>query len=308
MKIRSLTPLILGLFVPLVGSAQFLDLDTFQQTGAREVALSGASSSGASLEYLDNSVSGRDDTAMVATISSGSLTPFTRVGDKMTYSFHLSEITATENLFTPLYRVGFRFGDSGSLRYATSTGTGPRIEFGSNADGNPFASGTVHITYEDWTTFDYSAIRFNDGNEMDVTVSLELVAVDGDLFDYEMSVTYVSTINPSVTNSKSYVFTGVEVNQVTQIFHSTNSAGMVEGDAYRVSSASLEFIAASEQLPWWTGFDIVDDAGNVDTGSWMGWMNITNAPWIYNYKANSWMYINESGVDPENGAWTYVIK
>jgi hypothetical protein len=57
----------------------------------------------------------------------------------------------------------------------------------------------------------------------------------------------------------------------------------------------------------WAGFEIVDDAGSVDTGSWMGWISVADAPWIYHYGLTSWMYIEESGVG-QAGGWVYVLK
>jgi hypothetical protein len=235
-----------AVIAPLAASANILNLNNFVQTGAREATLSGATTTGASLAYLDNSVSGRNDTGMVAPINGGSLTPFTQVGDSMTYSFHLDGITATNNNFTPVYRVGFDFGNTAVVRYETSTGTHPTLAFGSNDSGNPFSSGTVHTTVTDWAVFDVKEIRFDDGNEMDATVSLELTGISGSTYDYQMTVTYVSTLIPTATNTASYTFTGVNGNEVASLFHVTNSSGMVEGDAWTISDAALQFTAVPE--------------------------------------------------------------
>ncbi|NDV61717.1 PEP-CTERM sorting domain-containing protein [Puniceicoccales bacterium CK1056] len=237
-------PLLVLVFIaPMAFSQVTLNLNTYVQTGAREATLSGATTSGASLLYLDNSVSGRNDTALVAPLNSGSLTSFTQVGDTMTYSFRLSGITATNNNTTPLYRVGFDFGSTAALRYETSTGTQDQLRFGSNTDGNPFASGTTtDFTTDNWTSFALQSLRFDDGNEIDATVSLELVGTGS----YEMTVTYVNPADSNITTSLSHTFTGVNGNQVVSVFHATNSSGMVDGDAYTISNASLEFTAVPE--------------------------------------------------------------
>ena len=60
--------------------------------------------------------------------------------------------------------------------------------------------------------------------------------------------------------------------------------------------------------PTWAGFDIVDEAENVDTGPWLGWVNVLARPWIYNYALDSWMFIDEAGVNPQSGGWAYVLK
>lgn len=248
MKLRSLTPLMLGLSVPLSGTAQFLNMDTFQQTGAREATLSGASATGASLTYDDNSVSGRNDTGMVAPINNGSLRPFTQVGDTMTYRFRLSGISTANTLYTPVYRVGFDFGSTAALRYETSVGTQDQLVFGSNTNGNPFSTGSTTALDEDnWSPFDLRDIRFNSGNEIDATVSLELIGITGaNAYDYLMTVTYVSILNASDTNTLSHAFTDVNGNEVQSLFHVTNSNGMVQTDAYTISNASLQFTAIPE--------------------------------------------------------------
>lgn len=228
-----------------VASASSLELESYEMTGAREAVILSATDTGARLVYGNNAASGRNDTGLVVPIDSGSRTPFANPGDTMTYRFRLGGITATNNQFTPLYRVGFDFGSTGILRYETSTGTAPRIGFGSNDNGNPFSRGTVHVVHEDWAPFALKDIRFDDGNEIEVTVSLGLLAADDGLYDYEMTVSYVSTLNPSDTNTKRYTFTGVNGNEVVGLFHVTNSAGMVKGDAYTVSDASLNFEEAT---------------------------------------------------------------
>lgn len=244
MKFLTNPLLVLMLIVPSAYSQVVLNLNSYQGTGNGAYTLSGASSSGASIAY--DTSNGNNDIGIVAPINSGSLTPFTQVGDTMTYSFHLDGITATNNNSTPLYRVGFDFGSTAALRYETSTGTQPNLRFGSNTDGNPFASGTTTANEGDWSPFDFNAIRFDDGNEIDATISLQLVAFNGSNYDYQMTVFYQSTINPNDLNTKSYTFTNVNGNQVASLFHVTNSSGMVAGDAYTVSNASLEFTAVPE--------------------------------------------------------------
>lgn len=58
----------------------------------------------------------------------------------------------------------------------------------------------------------------------------------------------------------------------------------------------------------WAGYAIDEETGNVDTGAWLGWLNVTNAPWIYSYSLGNYIYLNESDVDPEGGAWAYTFK
>jgi hypothetical protein len=259
-RFTSLTALLILVLsgTPLSG-AVVLNLNSYAGTGGGEFTLSNASATGATITY--NAPSTRYDIGTVATISSGSLTPFSQVGDTLNYSFSLGSISVANNLFSPVYRVGFDFGSTGILRYATSTGSGPRIEFASNDNGNPFSGGNIHVTHEDWsenvTGSDNSSLRFDDGNDINATVSLELVNIDGSLFDYEMTVTYQSTISTSVSNSKSYTFTGVSGDQVVSLFHVTNKSGLVANDTYTISNASLQFTAVPEPSTYGFALGIV---------------------------------------------------
>jgi hypothetical protein len=52
------------------------------------------------------------------------------------------------------------------------------------------------------------------------------------------------------------------------------------------------------------GYPVVDEF-YVDTGAWLGFLYIGDAPWIWSYKLNSWIYMEEPGADAP-GAWVYL--
>lgn len=56
----------------------------------------------------------------------------------------------------------------------------------------------------------------------------------------------------------------------------------------------------------WAGYDVWDFR-YVDTAGWIGWIEVTNAPFVYSLDANIWMYLPESGVEPV-GSWMYLLK
>ncbi len=67
-------------------------------------------------------------------------------------------------------------------------------------------------------------------------------------------------------------------------------------------------INISESTPTtWAGYSIVDGAGNVDTAPWMGMVNVADAPWVYSYTLNNWLYIPEEHVST-SGGWGYVPR
>jgi hypothetical protein len=68
---------------------------------------------------------------------------------------------------------------------------------------------------------------------------------------------------------------------------------------------SLELVTGVIVEPTtWAGYDINED-GDVDTVDWMGFLNVTNAPWVYSYTLGKYIYLPEANVS-DNGAWAYV--
>ena len=57
----------------------------------------------------------------------------------------------------------------------------------------------------------------------------------------------------------------------------------------------------------WAGYPIVNDAGDVDTGSFLDWVNVLNKPWIYVYNLNKYVYLPEGAVG-DFGAWMFVLN
>lgn len=57
--------------------------------------------------------------------------------------------------------------------------------------------------------------------------------------------------------------------------------------------------------PQWAGYDI-DENGDVNTGAFMGWINVNHAAenWIWSYDLQIWIYLKESDV-AQDGAWAY---
>jgi hypothetical protein len=56
----------------------------------------------------------------------------------------------------------------------------------------------------------------------------------------------------------------------------------------------------------WAGYDI-DQNGWADTGSWLGWVYVQMAPWVYSDSLGSWIYMQEPNpTDP--GVWGFVTR
>jgi hypothetical protein len=57
----------------------------------------------------------------------------------------------------------------------------------------------------------------------------------------------------------------------------------------------------------WGGFTINTETGNVNTGDWLGLLNVSTEPWAYSYDLEAFVYMPEAHVS-EAGAWAYVPK
>jgi hypothetical protein len=53
----------------------------------------------------------------------------------------------------------------------------------------------------------------------------------------------------------------------------------------------------------WGGY-VISDSEWVDTETWLGWINISADPWIWNVDMNKYIYLPEEFVG-EAGAWSY---
>lgn len=56
----------------------------------------------------------------------------------------------------------------------------------------------------------------------------------------------------------------------------------------------------------WAGFPVLP-SGDVNTGDWMGWVNVVSKPWVLSYSLDQWMYIEESAVS-SSGGWVYIFN
>ena len=111
--------------------------------------------------------------------------------------------------------------------------------------------------------------------------------------NFEVSITYpdVATADPFQVIQMGFEvetrFVGNAMGQGTVTF--SNLEGYIEGSA----SATFQ------------GYDIVE--GNwIDTGSYMGWLWIEFAPWIYSASLDSWIYLPASASLEDAGAWIYI--
>ena len=114
------------------------------------------------------------------------------------------------------------------------------------------------------------------------------------LTDFEISVVY-----PDLAVDDSL--------QVLQIgFELTNSFGNGVMDSGSIYFENIEGYILGTGPTTWAGYDINPD-GIVDTGDWMGFLYVLNAPYVYSYDLQNWIYLPEEMVT-ESGSWAYTLK
>lgn len=110
--------------------------------------------------------------------------------------------------------------------------------------------------------------------------------------------------------SLSATFPDEESLQVVQIGFEASTrydAGSKTMDSAEVYFEAIEaFVEGDDVGPTtWAGYDR-DANGNVNTGSWMGWLNVTHEPAVWSYTLQNWVYLPEGNVTA-NGGWTYIF-
>ncbi len=73
-----------------------------------------------------------------------------------------------------------------------------------------------------------------------------------------------------------------------------------------ITGYELEMTIRDKNINPWLDYIQLQD-GWIDTGSWMGMMNVSDAPWIYPINWGKYIYIPNEAVG-DNGAWVFVPK
>ena len=126
------------------------------------------------------------------------------------------------------------------------------------------------------------------------------IAWEGSLVDF-----YLGDVNAGATTILDQSLMG-NATEVTEFRIIANvPAGSANKNRMRVEELMVQ--AASGEAPTWALWPILDEAGNVDTSPWMGFLNVINDPWIWSYSLNQWLYIDGNNVT-ESGSWAYLFN
>jgi hypothetical protein len=79
-------------------------------------------------------------------------------------------------------------------------------------------------------------------------------------------------------------------------------------DEFRMGDSFAAVTGVSDDQPIeWAGYPWADANGTVDTGSFLGTINVALAPWIHVDSLNRYVYADEAGIAP-SGGWIYIYR
>ena len=222
-----------------LAQAESVSMGVFSKRGSDvDYTLSGASATGVTLTYADNSDARTDSGA-----ESLANVLFTKVGDKLTYSYTLESITNSVNQnFT--FRSGFDFGSDACIHFITGYGTNIDARINYNLNGNPFSVGSTVGAADYAFATNKPSLTLSTGNTIDATLELTLVGMDEVAqgvfeYDYDLDVT-ISSLTETSTISRTV--SNLPANTVASVYHLTNTDQVqISGETWSVANASLEF-------------------------------------------------------------------
>lgn len=86
----------------------------------------------------------------------------------------------------------------------------------------------------------------------------------------------------------------------------TTYGGTVRYDNIMIANSWEDVVPQPAGGATWAGYP-VSEAGDVDTGSWMGYLNVGFGDYVWSYSLNQWLFIDEDGVT-EGGSWVYAFN
>ena len=138
--------------------------------------------------------------------------------------------------------------------------------------------------------------RVGVASETEVVIAPEDDGLEDTIYNYPLSadITVPSSWNGSVQ---------VEQNG------SFSVSVVAEGDGFKYVRTELiptEGAVTIRPAPSWAGYSIESEIF-VNTGSFLGYLAINRAPWVWSYTLSSWLFLREESIT-RAGAWIYFLK
>jgi hypothetical protein len=133
-----------------------------------------------------------------------------------------------------------------------------------------------------------------------VYASTESIATEPAIWEMETTQDLTVTTAPTVLNRIGVYFGGKDVG--TQVEYQGYFDEFRMGDSWEAVTGVSDMPPA----PAWAGYPY-DETGDIDTGAFLGWLNVGLEPWIYSYDLDKYLYGDEANVG-ENGGWIYIPR
>lgn len=165
----------------------------------------------------------------------------------------------------------------------TDSGSGAAINFHSSALGS----------WPEWQSGDNTWVAYSeavaDSTGVSFSVPLSALGLEvGDAINFD-------------------VYTGWETG------YAMDAVGLSDGtltqddwaSAYDSGDKVLSYTITLDEM--WGGYVVHAESGikTVDTGTFLGWLEITHDPWVYSYTLERYIFLPEASIE-EAGAWSYI--
>lgn len=243
------------------------------------------------------------------------------LGDTSEVSGHYMDIESVEvrndgqSLFFTI-RVGDNAAFSGDsyARYMVALDTVPGGEPDANAWHNQVTMPGMDYFGGGWTGEEsginfYSAVLggwpewLNNGNDTWIYFSNPTIDADGIRFQVDFGAFALQVGDTFAFD----VYTGWDGKTATDALGlSDGTPTQLDGSTpYDSSTNVLTYTITLAET--WGGYDVYVESGikTVDTGAFLGWLEVTGDPWVYSYSLEKYIFLPEESID-ESGAWSYI--
>jgi hypothetical protein len=224
---------------------------------------------------------------------------------------------ATENVLVRIGNDGIGMAGIKGSGYSLSLGgDGNIVPEVANPEGGGWKPNDVVGVVEQGTVFSVSLVlntseaaplTFPYGEE-DLTLAPQTWAL---FIDDILVATDLAGLNAESTNDGTYRY--VPADGAFDIWWLSGSSTPAEGIDFQFDNIAVRTgadigVAASSGGGdgSYAGFDLIDGTF-VDTGDWMGFLYVADAPWLFSYSLNAWVFMDEPAADAP-GAWVYVPR
>lgn len=96
--------------------------------------------------------------------------------------------------------------------------------------------------------------------------------------------------------------------------HAGSSTALYSAEPIYLANIQMDYSGSNLSTPTvalqpttWADYALNSDGRTVDTGSFMGWLDVANKPFVYSFQLERYVYLPEDNVN-DDGSWIYLFK